>query len=62
MIGPEVTHEMVECGPNIEPLKPTPYLRISGVGELLEQWHEATCTVGGVTHTKGTWRPVPRRY
>jgi hypothetical protein len=62
MIGPEHLPEYIECGPNIEPLIPTPYLRIVGVGEVLEQWCEASCTVDGVTYKKGVWCPVPKRF
>ena len=61
---PDITPEYIECGPNIEPLRPTPYLRQSaliGMGMGLEQWFEASCTVDGATHIKGVWRPVPHR-
>ena len=54
---PERQYEMVECGPNLEPLRPTPYLQF--IGGQLEQWCEASCTVDGVTHTKGKWCKIP---
>jgi hypothetical protein len=58
---PDVPVKMIQCGPNLEPLKPTPYLRFAHtVGRVLEQWFEATCTVDGVTYTKGEWLYVPR--
>lgn len=60
MSGPDRSREYVKCGPNLEPLEPTPHLRI-GFGDVLEQWHEAKCTAVGVTTTVGQWMPVPRR-
>ncbi len=58
MIGPpERTRENVLCGPNIEELRPTPWLEFrSGV---LHQWFEAIADAPSGTHSFGKWKPVP---
>jgi len=57
MTPQEIQPKMVICGPNLEPLLPTSYLRF--VAGQLRQWHEASCTIDGCTHTVGEWVPVP---
>jgi hypothetical protein len=62
MIGPARTPEFVQCGPNLEPLEPTPYLEWKS-GQLY-QWFEAKCTTaghGGQVYTTGCWRLVSNR-